>query len=109
VRRPAGSRIPSLVRYGLATIAVATAVGWGVNRWVVDNPIGFSHYTASAVDWNARREAVKETFAASWQAYTQYAWGEFTSHSIWHTHNLKTLTAAQVKTGTTPSRHGARR
>lgn len=28
-----------------------------------------------AVDWNSRREAVKEAFILSWDGYEQYAWG----------------------------------
>lgn len=27
------------------------------------------------IDWNARREQVKEAFISSWDAYDQYAWG----------------------------------
>ena len=29
-----------------------------------------------AVDWESRREAVREAFILSWDAYEQYAWGK---------------------------------
>ena len=33
-------------------------------------------YTPSrAVDWDTRREEVKEAFVTSWDAYSRYAWG----------------------------------
>ncbi|KAK4236480.1 glycoside hydrolase [Achaetomium macrosporum] len=70
MRRPAPSRIPSRARYGLATLAATAALGWGALQWYADNPIGFSHYRASAVDWDARCDAVKEAFVTSWQAHT---------------------------------------
>ena len=31
----------------------------------------------AAVDWESRREAVKEAFILSWDGYEQYAWGMF--------------------------------
>jgi len=31
---------------------------------------------SAAVDWNARRERVKEAFKLSWDGYEQHAWGE---------------------------------
>ena len=31
----------------------------------------------AAVDWDDRREKVKEAFMLSWDGYEQYAWGEF--------------------------------
>ena len=31
----------------------------------------------AGVDWNSRREAVKEAFILSWDSYEQYAWGMF--------------------------------
>ncbi|KAK3307868.1 glycoside hydrolase family 47 protein [Chaetomium strumarium] len=81
-RRPAPSRIPSRLRYGVATLAATAALGWGALQWYTDNPMGFSHYQASSVDWDARRDAVKEAFVTSWQAYTQYAWGQDRYHPI---------------------------
>lgn len=68
--------VPSAARYGLAALASTTALGWGLGRWYADNPIGFSHYGAPLVDWDARREEVKEAFVTSWEAYSQHAWGE---------------------------------
>jgi endoplasmic reticulum Man9GlcNAc2 1,2-alpha-mannosidase len=34
---------------------------------------------SKVVDWDARRERVKEAFILSWDAYEQYAWGTFNS------------------------------
>jgi len=88
-RKPSPSRVPSPVRFGIATVVAAAAVGWGLGRWYADNPIGFSQYSASFVDWDARRDEVKEAFVTSWQGYSQYAWGESDcSHSA---HGCKTL------------------
>jgi mannosyl-oligosaccharide alpha-1,2-mannosidase len=35
---------------------------------------------APAVDWDERREAVKDAFLASWEAYERHAWGMHTVH-----------------------------
>lgn len=44
--------------------------------WYSDNAVGISHYGAPAVDWNFRRDEVKNAFVTSWDAYKRYAWGE---------------------------------
>jgi mannosyl-oligosaccharide alpha-1,2-mannosidase len=31
----------------------------------------------TSVDWDLRRERVKEAFVLSWDGYEQYAWGKF--------------------------------
>lgn len=36
----------------------------------------FTRPQIQPVDWNARREAVKNAFNESWNGYTEYAWGE---------------------------------
>lgn len=36
---------------------------------------GWTGKTASSVDWDSRREKVKEAFILSWDGYEQYAWG----------------------------------
>jgi hypothetical protein len=63
--------------YTLASLAAAATLGWSLGQWYADTPIGFSHYGASYVDWDARREEVKDAFVTSWEAYSQYAWGKF--------------------------------
>jgi mannosyl-oligosaccharide alpha-1,2-mannosidase len=65
------------MRYYIAAFTATAALGWGLGRWYADNPVGFSHYGASYVDWDARREEVKDAFSESWEAYSQYAWGKF--------------------------------
>ncbi len=37
---------------------------------------------ASGVDWEGRRERVKEAFILSWDGYEQYAWGMFKASSL---------------------------
>lgn len=54
----------------LPSIILAT----GIN-WVQDDGIGFSHHLSPFVDWEHRREAVRNAFVVSWDAYSQHAWG----------------------------------
>lgn len=53
----------------LITLAVAI-------NWVQDDGIGFSHHLSPFVDWDHRRDAVRNAFIASWDAYSQHAWGK---------------------------------
>ncbi|KAG7289798.1 hypothetical protein NEMBOFW57_006174 [Staphylotrichum longicolle] len=39
-------------------------------------------YSASLVDWDARRDEVKEAFVTSWQGYSRYAWGQDRYHPV---------------------------
>ena len=46
-------------------------------RWTKDNALGFSHYKPAAlVDWDYRRDAVKQAFVTSWKGYNRDAWGK---------------------------------
>lgn len=36
---------------------------------------GLGDYRSKNVDWNERREEVKQAFVTSWDAYSKYAWG----------------------------------
>ncbi|KAK3296706.1 glycoside hydrolase family 47 protein [Chaetomium fimeti] len=76
------SRVRSPVKYIIAGLTATAALGWGLGRWYADNPIGFSHHAAPYVDWDARREEVKEAFSTSWEAYSQYAWGKDRYHPV---------------------------
>ncbi|KAF6822030.1 Mannosyl-oligosaccharide 1,2-alpha-mannosidase 1 [Colletotrichum musicola] len=37
---------------------------------------------SQAIDWNARREEVREAFVTSWHAYAKYAWGKDVFHPL---------------------------
>ncbi|CCF37480.1 glycosyl hydrolase family 47 [Colletotrichum higginsianum] len=54
---------------GLAVILLA--------GYLSDNALGHTHYAPQSqfVDWDDRREEVKESFMTSWNAYKKYAWG----------------------------------
>jgi endoplasmic reticulum Man9GlcNAc2 1,2-alpha-mannosidase len=76
-RRSIASRVSSPVRYGVATLAAAAALGWGLRPWYANNSADVTQwYGAPWIDWDARRGEVKEAFVTSWEAYSQYAWGE---------------------------------
>jgi mannosyl-oligosaccharide alpha-1,2-mannosidase len=76
-RRSVASRVPSPVRYGVATLAATAALGWGLGCWHENDAVGVTQwYGAPWADWDARREEVKGAFVTSWEAYSQYAWGE---------------------------------
>lgn len=73
------SRPPSSLKswFGLRTILVL-AISFVLAllvRWVNDNPIGIYHHAGSYVDWDSRREKVKDAFITSWDAYFTNAWG----------------------------------
>lgn len=36
-----------------------------------------SKYKSGSVDWEARREKVRDAFIVSWDGYEKYGWGEF--------------------------------
>lgn len=54
-----------------AFVAGAAAVVLGLILWIRDSP---GHYTRT-IDWDDRREQVKEAFITSWDSYAKYAWG----------------------------------
>lgn len=64
---------PALTRKALATRVVALAVG--LILWFRGCQNGLGHYTSRPVDWNGRRDEVKEAFISSWDAYSEHAWG----------------------------------
>ena len=40
-------------------------------------PWNWVRTSETAVDWERRRQAVKEAFVLSWDGYEKYAWGQF--------------------------------
>jgi mannosyl-oligosaccharide alpha-1,2-mannosidase len=52
------------------------ALTWTALKWTEDDPIGISHNGSKLVDWDHRREEVKNAFIGSWDAYARHAWGE---------------------------------
>lgn len=65
---------PSLRRNAVVAGVVALAVG--LMLWWKGPRTGLDHYASRAVDWNDRREEVKEAFISSWDAYSEHAWGQ---------------------------------
>lgn len=82
-----GSRLPKGPRFETASLTsrparriialliCAFAGVWGVARCFNDNAIGVGHYGAKFVNWDHRRNAVRNAFETSWQAYSENAWG----------------------------------
>jgi hypothetical protein len=68
-----------LVRRFLNGFGITLALSWVVMHCLEalnDDPVGLSHYTSGFIDWNHRREEVKQAFVTSWDAYAQHAWGK---------------------------------
>lgn len=85
-----------------------------VVHWVQDDAIGFSHHFSPFVDWEHRREAVKDAFVTSWDAYSQHAWGKLARDSSnLPAQKIDELTASyslmQAKTSITPYRRLGRK
>lgn len=59
------------------TDAAVKAKGTSKSTWSWMNKPG-----AAKVDWDDRREKVKEAFMRSWDGYEKYAWGGFTPRRI---------------------------
>lgn len=64
------------IRRTFSTLVVACTLCWGSFKLSDYNAIGVSHYGASTVDWDYRRDQVKEAFVTSWNAYKRHAWGK---------------------------------
>ncbi|KAK8088164.1 glycoside hydrolase [Apiospora hydei] len=65
------------VRKALSLLGFIATLVFYISRWARDNALGFSHYKPSAlVDWDYRREAVKQAFVTSWEGYVKDAWGK---------------------------------
>jgi mannosyl-oligosaccharide alpha-1,2-mannosidase len=70
--------MPQSFRNIISALCFLTAIGLGLYQHhepLVDNPIGISHYGSKLVNWESRRQQVKQAFVTSWDAYTQHAWG----------------------------------
>ena len=64
---------PRMTRRTLVAGLVALAVGLVLCLKTSQTEPG--DWTSRAVDWDKRREKVKEVFISSWDAYSKYAWG----------------------------------
>jgi len=54
---------------------VAGVIALVVGQYLWWNGPGNGDYTSRAVDWDNRRDEVKEAFISSFDAYSKYAWG----------------------------------
>ncbi|KAI0400018.1 glycoside hydrolase family 47 protein [Xylaria palmicola] len=82
---PAKPRFPPSfkAKFALGAILVLIlSLVWGLFQWANDSPIGFYHYGASFVNWESRREEVKNAFVTSWDAYSRNAWGNDRYHPV---------------------------
>lgn len=70
------SRLPSQSLTRKALVAGVIALAVGLILWWKGPDIGLDHYASRAVDWDDRREEVKEAFISSWDAYSEHAWGQ---------------------------------
>lgn len=63
----------------ISGVCLAISSSWAVYQWlppISDDPIGYGHFGASFVNWDSRRDQVKQAFVTSWDAYARHAWGE---------------------------------
>ncbi|KAK7965190.1 glycoside hydrolase [Apiospora saccharicola] len=64
-------------RKALSLLGFVATTLFYIFRWTKDHALGFSHYKPSAlVDWDSRREEVKQAFVTSWEGYAKDAWGK---------------------------------
>ncbi|KAI3324153.1 glycoside hydrolase family 47 protein [Xylariaceae sp. AK1471] len=76
------SMVPRWVIRAIAAVGLLLALTWSTVKWTSNDPIGISHYGSELVDWNHRREEVKNAFIASWDGYSRHAWGYDRYHPI---------------------------
>jgi hypothetical protein len=101
-------KLRRLVRF-LNGFVITLCLSWLVMHFLEvqqDNPIGLGHYGSSFVNWDQRRDEVKQSFLTSWNAYAQNAWGKFPTPSC----QLPDANCCgrQARMCTIPSHKGAR-
>lgn len=69
------SLLSSLFSTPTVLIAGVVALVAGLIFWLNGSHIELGRHRSRVVDWDARREKVKEAFISSWDAYSKYAWG----------------------------------
>lgn len=74
-RTTSSSFLPSPFSTHKAVIVGIFALVAGLIFLLDGSPVELSRYRSRAVDWDDRREKVKEAFVTSWDAYSKYAWG----------------------------------
>ncbi|KAI1079997.1 glycoside hydrolase family 47 protein [Whalleya microplaca] len=75
-------RIPRSVLRILSVIGLILALTWTAVERLKDDPIGISHFGARFINWDSRREEVKNAFITSWDAYYANAWGNDRYHPL---------------------------
>lgn len=99
------SKIVPLFRRAAGLAIAVVGLSWGYMDWSSDYGPGAGHYRSGFVNWDARREQVKQAFVTSWEAYTTHAWGALlTSCGISAFNALLRLAALQARTSSIPSR-----
>jgi len=67
--------LSSLFSTPTVLIAGVVALVAGLIFWLNGSHVELGRHRSRVVDWDARREKVKEAFISSWDAYSKYAWG----------------------------------
>ncbi|KAI1498313.1 glycoside hydrolase family 47 protein [Biscogniauxia marginata] len=63
-------------------VCLILAVAWGIIGWARDDPVGTYSFQPYSVDWDQRKEEVKNAFITSWDAYCSFAWGNDIYHPL---------------------------
>jgi hypothetical protein len=75
-RKPRASPLPFQLSTRKASLAGLLFLAVSLLLWSNASQSGLGLYTPSrVVDWDTRREEVKQAFVTSWDAYSRYAWG----------------------------------
>lgn len=72
-----GTRVLSILsKLRVAVFTSLIIILWTTLRWIQDDSTGFPQNLSPLVDWNQRREVVRDAFVESWDAYSEHAWGK---------------------------------
>lgn len=74
-----------------AALVASVAFLWTAFWYLKDHPLGVSHYLPHSVDWDQRRESVRNAFIESWDAYSRDAWGMQTHRSLAELDSLRIM------------------
>lgn len=78
-KQPSSSGSFGLVLRAVGIGIVAIAVGVSTNVLLQDllPGWGWGGFGSSSINWDSRREEVRNAFLSSWNAYSKYAWGSY--------------------------------
>ncbi|KAK5626091.1 hypothetical protein RRF57_001806 [Xylaria bambusicola] len=79
--RSRSSYLKSLLRLR-TVLALALSFVLVLFNWMRDDPIGVCHHVGNYMNWDARRQRVKDVFITSWDSYLANAWGNDRYHPV---------------------------